>query len=114
MRRPAKDDSVPIPPLPSQFFYASKESTPECRLLAAVLEDAVHMIRRGPEYRKGRPYRDAVAWIMAERNAWPLCFVALCEALGLNADKVRAQLLERNGTASGTTTGPVMLGARHA
>jgi hypothetical protein len=114
VRRPAKDDSVPIPPLPSQFLYASKQSTPERRLLAAVLLDAVQVMRRGPEYREGRPYRDAVAWIMAERNAWPLCFVALCEALGLNADKVRAQLLERNGTASGTTTGPVMLGDGHS
>lgn len=114
MRTPAKDDSVPIPPLPSQFLYASKESTPERRLLAAVLLDAVQMIRRGPEYHEGRPYRDAVAWIMAERNAWPFCFMALCEALELNADKVRAQLLGRNGTASGTTTGPAMLGARHA
>jgi len=114
VRTHANDDSVPIPPLPSQFLYASKESTPERRLLAAVLLDAVQMIRRGPEYHEGRPYRDAVAWIMAERNAWPFCFVALCEALGLDADKVRAQLLERNGTASGTTTGPAMLGARHA
>lgn len=94
-RRRLKDESVPIPPLPSQFFYASKKSTPECRLLAAVLEDAVEIIRHGPEYHKGRPYRDAVAWVMAERNAWPFCFVALCEALELNADKVKAQLLGR-------------------
>jgi hypothetical protein len=69
--------------------------------MAAVLADAVDILRRGPEYNKGRPYRDVVAWIMAERDAWPFCFVALCEVLGLNADKVRAQLLERNGTASG-------------
>ena len=94
-RRPPKDDSIPIPPLPSQFLSAPKDSTPERRLLAAVLEDAVHIIRHGPEYHEGRPYRDAVAWIMAERNDWPFCFVALCEELGLNADKVRAQLLRQ-------------------
>ena len=69
--------------------------------MAAVLADAVDILRRGPEYLEGRPYHDAVVWIMAKRNAWPFCFVALCEALGLNADKVRAQLLERNGTATG-------------
>jgi hypothetical protein len=73
--------------------------------MAAVLADAVDILRRGQEYHVDREqlyaYRDAVAWIMAERNAWPFCFVALCEALGLNADKVRAQLLERNGTANG-------------
>jgi hypothetical protein len=77
---------------------------PERRLMAAVLADAVDILRRGQEYHVDREaadiYRDAVAWIMAERNAWPFCFVALCEALELDADKVRAQLLERNGAAS--------------
>jgi hypothetical protein len=81
--------------LPEQLLFAPKESTPERRLLAAVLEDVVHIIRRGPEYHEGRPYRDAVAWITAEPDDWPFCFVALCEELGLNADKVKAQLLRR-------------------
>jgi hypothetical protein len=97
--RPANNCSIPIPPLPSQFFCASKNSTPERRLLAAVLLDAVQIIRRGPEYHEDREavatYQDAVAWIMAKRNAWPFCFVALCETLGLNADKVKAQILGR-------------------
>jgi hypothetical protein len=91
--------------LPSQFLYAPKESTPERRLMAAVLADAVDILQRGQAYHDDREltylYHDAVAWIMAERNAWPFCFVALCEALGLNADRVRAELLERNNTASG-------------
>jgi len=91
----ANHDFVPNPPLPSQFLYAPKESTPERRLMAAVLADAVAIIQHGPEYHEGRPYRDALAWVMAERNDWPFCFVALCEALELNADKVRAQLLGR-------------------
>jgi hypothetical protein len=72
--------------------------------MAAVLADVVDILQRGQEYHVDREaadiYRDAVAWIMAERNAWPFCFVALCEALGLDADKVRAQLLERNDTTS--------------
>jgi hypothetical protein len=101
VRTPANHESVPIPPLPSQFLSAPKEATPERRLLAAVLQDAVQIIQRGPEYHEDREaaaaYRDAVAWIMAERNAWPFCFVALCEALGFDADKVKAQLLGRYG-----------------
>ena len=105
VRTSASDRSVPIPLLASQFLYAPKESTPERRLLAAVLQDAVQIIRRGPEYHEDREladtYREAVAWIMAERNAWPFCFVALCEALEFDPDKVRAELLERNNTASG-------------
>jgi len=92
-----KTHSIPVPLLPSQFLYASQESTPERRLLAAVLQDAVQIIRRGPEYHEDREradtYRDAVAWIVAERDAWPFCFVALCEALGFDADKVKARLL---------------------
>ena len=97
MGTPADDHSVPIPPLASQFIYAPKESTPERQLLAAVLQDAVKIIRRGPEYHEDREladtYRDAVAWIMAERDTWPFCFVALCEALGFDADSVRTRLL---------------------
>jgi hypothetical protein len=83
--------------LPSQLLCASKESTPERELLAAVLQDAVQIIRRGPEYHEDRDvadtYRDAVAWIMAERNTWPFCFVVLCETLGFDADRVRTRLL---------------------
>ena len=97
MGTPATDHSVPIPLLPSQFLYASKQSTPERQLLAAVLQDAVKIIRRGPEYHEDREladtYGDAVAWIMAEGDTWPFCFVALCEALGLDADSVRTRLL---------------------
>ena len=48
----ANHDFVPNPPLPSQFLYAPKESTPERRLMAAVLADAVAIIQHGPEYPK--------------------------------------------------------------
>jgi hypothetical protein len=92
-----KDYSVPTPPLASQFLYAPKESTPERRLLAAVLGDAMRIIRRGPEYHESpwepNAYRDAIAWVAADRDAWPFCFVALCEALGLDACSVRTRLL---------------------
>jgi len=92
-----KDYSIPTPPLPSQFLYAPKESTPERRLLAAVLEDAARILWRGRGYYKDRKtadtYRDAVAWIKAKRDPWPFCFVALCEALGFDADSMRARLL---------------------
>ena len=80
------------------MLYASQNSTPERRLLAAVLQDAVQIIQRGPEYHKNRKladaYRDALAWVAADGDTWPFCFVALCEALGLDADSVRTQLLD--------------------
>lgn len=92
-----KDYSIPTPPLPSQFLYAPKESTPERRLLAAVLEDAARILWRGPGYYKNREtvatYRDAVAWIKAKRDPWPFCFVALCETLGFDPDGMRTRLL---------------------
>ena len=102
MGTPANDHSVPIPLLASQFLYAPKESTPERRLLAAVLQDAVQIIRRGLKYHEDREladtYRDALAWVAADRDAWPFCFVALCEALGFDADSVRTRLLGIEGT----------------
>ena len=92
-----KNHSIPIPPLASQWLDASKGATPERRLLAAVLQDAVQIIRRGPEYHEHREltdtYRDAIAWVAADGDTWPFCFVALCEALGFDANRVRTRLL---------------------
>jgi len=71
------------------------------RLMVAVLEDAVDLIRCGPEHREdwkdAGAYRDALAWVAAGRNDWPFSFVALCEALGLDADSVRKRLLGARG-----------------
>ncbi|MFI5399361.1 MAG: hypothetical protein ACHQ9S_27860 [Candidatus Binatia bacterium] len=95
--RPSKDNFIPIPPLASQFFYGPQESMPERRLMAAVLADAMNILRCGQAHddnrKLARAYRDALVWVMAERNAWPFCFVAVCEALGLDANKVKAQIL---------------------
>ena len=106
MATTTKNFSIPIPPLASQWLYASQASTPERRLLAAVLEDVVQIIRRGPEYYEDREladtYRDAMAWVAADRDTWPFSFVRLCEALGFDADSVRTRLL---GIAS-RCTGP--------
>jgi len=97
MATTAKNCPIPSPPLPSQLLYAPKESTPERRLLAAVLQDAVHIIQRGLAYHERREltdtYRDAMAWVAAERTTWPCSFVALCESLGLDAESVRTRLL---------------------
>lgn len=94
---PIKNRHIPIPPLPSQMLCAWEGATPERRLLAAVLQDVVQIIRRGPEYHEDREradtYRDAMAWVAADRDTWLFSFVALCEALGFDANSVRAQLL---------------------
>ena len=93
-----KNSPIPLPPVPSQFLRSPQQATPERRLLAAVLEDAVRIIRCGPAYRRrtwerANAYREAIAWVSADRDAWPFCFIAVCEALGFDADSVRTRLL---------------------
>lgn len=66
----------------------------ERRLMAAVLEDALSLVRRG---RRGSPaqraaYDDAKRWIEMDDELWPFSFVRLCDALGLDPDGVRRRM----------------------
>jgi hypothetical protein len=38
-------------------------------------------------------YRDAYSWVVSNDLSWPYSFVNVCEALGLSAEFVRAELL---------------------
>jgi hypothetical protein len=38
-------------------------------------------------------YRDAYSWVISNDLSWPYSFVNVCEALGLSAEFVRAELL---------------------
>jgi hypothetical protein len=65
----------------------------ELRLMAAVLEDAVTVVRKRPRSRAGREARE---W-MASRDAnWPFSYERICEALELDADTVRREVGRKN------------------
>jgi hypothetical protein len=61
----------------------------EMRLMAAVLEDAVHVLRKRPRSRAGREARE---WLSSVDRGWPFSYERICEALDLDADQVRRRI----------------------
>ena len=69
--------------------------TPEQRLMAAVLEDAMRELERpGGEWYGARARRRAEVqfWLASDDVAWPFSFVNVCEALDLDPREVRSSL----------------------
>ncbi len=62
----------------------------ELRLMAAVLEDAVNIVRKRPRSRAGREARE---WLNSNEAGWPFAFERICDALDLDADGVRQQIV---------------------
>lgn len=67
-------------------------STPEKRLALAVLADAVRVVRRGRS-----DAAEDEAWFASDATDHPFGFVSICQALGLDADHLRAGILRRPG-----------------
>ena len=61
----------------------------ELRLMAAVLEDAINIVRKRPRSRAGRVARE---WLKSTDASWPFAFERICDALDLDADSVRRQV----------------------
>ena len=61
----------------------------ELRLMAAVLEDAVNILRKRPRSRAGREARE---WLTSRDASWPFTFERICDALDLEPDSVRRQV----------------------
>jgi len=70
-------------------------SQPECRLLWAVLENAVdsYMKNATATGRRGkRLFREAEEWIMQDDLTWLCSFISICHVLGLDPDYLRRGL----------------------
>ena len=81
--------------LPEQFFRRSGESSPERRLMLAVLEEALLDVRRSANRRTLRMRRladEVEGWFAANDEGWPCSFLRICHALGLDAAAVRTRL----------------------
>jgi hypothetical protein len=61
----------------------------ELRLMGAVLEDAIDILRKRPRSRAGREARE---WISSHDVSWPFAFERICDALDLDADSVRRRI----------------------
>ncbi len=65
---------------------------PEVSLMAAVLEDAVHCLRKNVNAKRGRArieFLEAWRWISDAERSWPFAFENVCDTLGLSPGAVR-------------------------
>jgi hypothetical protein len=67
---------------------------PERRLMLAVLEDAVWTLLRAPSDRpeNARLAAEAEAWLASDDTAEPFAFINVCQALDLEAGRIRAAI----------------------
>jgi len=84
----------------------------ERRLIAAVLLDAIEIYLRNVEAQTSEGRRELAEvrrWIRSEDTRWPFSFRRVCEALGLEPERVRAALRTRRDQRLGrgaTSHGP--------
>ena len=95
---PASSEASGLEPetvLPEQFFRRSGGSSPERRLMLAVLEEALLDLRRSANrgtLRMRRLADEVEGWSAANDDGWPCSFLRVCQALGLDAAAVRTRL----------------------
>ena len=103
LRHEESDDPSELAPeqiLPVQFaelLQQPAERTPERRLMAAVLEDAIRTFCRysgSPGVRRQRRFRETADWFESSDVSWPFSFENICDALALEPGWVR-RLLRR-------------------
>ena len=83
--------------LPVQHFDMLRRSTtPEKRLLIAILADAINCFQKDPlaNPRKGprRVSKEAERWLMSLDRTWPFSFENICDVLDLDSSRLRSQL----------------------
>ena len=64
----------------------------ELRLMAAVLEDAVNVLRKRPRSRAGRETHE---WMVSRDTTWPFSYERICEAVDLDPESIRRESLAR-------------------
>jgi hypothetical protein len=90
--------------LPIQYGESRRRKLPaegERKLLFAVLEDAIRTYLRhrdkGVEARNNEDFVEAAAWLSSDEEDGPFAFVNVCEALGIEADCLRAGISNHTG-----------------
>ena len=90
--------------LPTQEFRRTGQHRiePQRRLMAAVLQTVLDDVR-GPSRRAaGRhAHEQARAYVASTDRSWPFSFENVCEAIGIDADRMREQLSVPGPSGSG-------------
>src|SRR5258705_3836254 len=87
---------IPDAILPSQFFESvgARTFSSEQRLMLAVLADAINLLGStdSSNLRKRNSFNEASSWVFASGITSSLSFHRVCDALGLNAERLRRRL----------------------
>jgi hypothetical protein len=80
--------------LPGQYF-SGRATTPEARLMLAILEDALGILLKPAAYqRRRRALRaETEQWLLSNDTAWPFSFLNVCHALALDPGWLRGRVL---------------------
>lgn len=85
-----------------EVFRAKQFHDPEARLMAAVLEEAIHCFFKyvSSQSRRGRRlYGEVETWFFGEDDGWLFSFESICENLGVSAGYIRRGLLRAKAAA---------------
>jgi hypothetical protein len=97
--RLASDHLLPVQY--AELLQRSSVRTPELKLMAAVLEDAIRCFCQcagSPGLRSQRLFRETAEWFESHDASWPFAFENVCEYLALEPDWIRGLLARwRNG-----------------
>ena len=101
--------------LPVQFtelLQRPSGRTPELKLMAAVLEDAIRSFcqcagSRG--VRSQQLFRETAEWFESHDVSWPFAFENICDALALEADWIRRLLTRWQGNQKATAGWPAAI-----
>jgi hypothetical protein len=90
--------------LPAQYSSMRRRTLPsegERKLLFAVLEDAIRCYLKhrdsGDDCRRDPEFLEAVDWLSSDEESGPFAFVRVCDALGINADRLRMGINNHTG-----------------
>jgi hypothetical protein len=89
--------------LPIQYGESRLRKLPsegERKLLFAVLEDAIRSYLRHrdrAEARRNEEFVEAAEWLSCDEECGPFSYVSVCEALGIDADGLRAGISDHTG-----------------
>jgi hypothetical protein len=90
--------------LPAQYGNMCRRKLPsegERKLLFAVLEDAIRLYLKHRDdcesYRHDPDFLEAAQWLSSDEEYGPFAFVRICDALGINADRLRMGISNHTG-----------------
>jgi len=104
VRRGVFPRDIPDVLLPSQFFefVGARTLSSEQRLMLAVLIDAINVLGVSPNRRKSNPFNEASSWVFAKGVKSQLSFDHVCDAISVDAERLRRRLSELLSEHTGT------------